>query len=75
MKLRSGEVLESGPVATTPGYASEPLTPEQLWDKFAECTAKTHTTAQAHELFDLLKTIDAQPSAHALPTCTTIFKD
>lgn len=75
MRLRNGEVLASGPVATIPGYAAEPLTPEQLWDKFASCTAKTHTPAQARELFDLLRDIDAQPSAHVLPTCTTIFND
>jgi len=75
MKLRNGEVLESGPVSTIPGYVGEPLTTEQLWSKFAECTAKTHTASQARELFGLLQKIDTQRSPHALPTCTSIFND
>ena len=75
MKLRNGEVLESGPIATIPGYANEPLTTEQLWDKFAECTAKTHTAVEARELFGLLQKVDALSSPHALPTCTSIFND
>ena len=75
MKLRTGEVLNSGPIATVPGYASEPLTTEQLWSKFADCTKKTHSESQARELFAVLQKIDAQPSAQAIPTCTSIFND
>jgi 2-methylcitrate dehydratase PrpD len=75
IKLHSGEVLESGPIATIPGYASEPLTTEQLWGKFADCTKKTHNSDGARELFDLLQKVDALPSAQALPTCTSIFRD
>ena len=75
MVLRNGEVLESGPIASVPGYASEPLTTEQLWGKFAECTAKTHTPAQARELFDVLQKVDSLSSAAQVPTCTSIFKD
>ncbi|MCY1544486.1 MmgE/PrpD family protein [compost metagenome] len=75
IKLHSGEVLESGPVATIPGYAAEPLTTEQLWGKFAECTKKTHNSESARELFDLLQKVDSLSSARALPTCTSIFRD
>ena len=75
MKLKSGEVIDSGPISTIPGYAAEPLTTEQLWDKFRECTLATHSQAQARELFDLLQRVDTLASAHALPTCLTIFKD
>jgi 2-methylcitrate dehydratase PrpD len=75
MKLKSGEIIESGPIATIPGYAAEPLTHDELWGKFRECTQQTHTNAQAFELFDLLQQIEKLPSAHALPTCTTIFQD
>jgi 2-methylcitrate dehydratase PrpD len=75
MKLKNGEVLDSGPIATIPGYAGEPLTTEELWGKFRECTHLTHTGAQARELFELLQNVDRLPSAQALPTCTTIFKD
>lgn len=75
MRLKSGEVIESGPIATIPGYASEPLTTEELWGKFRECTRLTHSDAQSRELFDLLQKVDTLPSAHALPTCETIFKE
>lgn len=75
MVLRNGEVLESGPIASVPGYASEPLTTEQLWGKFAECTARTHTPQQAKQLFDLLQKVDSLKSASELPTVQSIFKD
>ncbi|KRF22393.1 MmgE/PrpD family protein [Phycicoccus sp. Soil802] len=73
MTLRSGEVIESGPISTIPGHANDPLSTEQLWGKFRECTLKTHSEAEARELFDLLQKVDALPSTKALPTCTTIF--
>ena len=75
MVLRNGEVLESGPIASVPGYAGEPLTTEQLWGKFSECTAKSHTAPQAQELFDLLQKVDSLPTAMALPTCNSIFNN
>ena len=75
MILRDGEVIESGPIASVPGGAEEPLTTEQLWGKFRECTVATHSENEARELFDALQQIDSLPSAKALPTCTGIFKD
>lgn len=75
MTLKSGEVLDSGPIATIPGYASEPLTTEELWGKFSECTQFTHTPTEAKALFDLLQRIDELKSAHDLPTCNTIYQD
>ena len=75
MTLRSGEVIESGPISTIPGHANDPLTSEQLWEKFRECTANTHTETEARELFGLLQEIDSLPSASVLPTCTSIFND
>jgi hypothetical protein len=75
MRLRDGAVIESGPVSTIPGHADTPLTPEQLWGKFRECTLDTHNEADARQLFDLLQDIDSLPSASALPTCTAIFND
>lgn len=75
IRMRNGEVLDSGPVASIPGHANEPLTAEQLWGKFVECTTKTHSESEARELFDLLQRIDTLPSPRALPTCTTIFND
>jgi 2-methylcitrate dehydratase PrpD len=75
MRLRDGQVLESGPIASIPGHASEPLTDEQLWGKFVECTVKTHDKAQARELFELLQKIDSLSSVSELPTCKAIFND
>jgi len=75
MRLKSGEVIESGPIASVPGHASEPLTTEQLWSKFAECTSNTHTETEARELFGLLQRIDELPGVGALPTCISIFND
>lgn len=75
IKLKNGEVIDSGPIATIPGYASEPLTTEELWGKFRECTQFTHTDGQARELFGLLQQIDTLPNAMALPTCDAIFRD
>ncbi len=75
MTLRSGEVIESGPIASVPGGANEPLTSEQLWGKFRECTLNTHAEIDARELFNALQRIDSLPSAKVLPTCTGIFKN
>ena len=74
MTLKSGEVIDSGPIATIPGYAAEPLTRAELWGKFRSCTEQTHGDAAAKLLFDLLQSVDTLPSALALPTVTTIFK-
>ena len=73
MTLRNGEVIESGPIATVPGQAGEPLTREQVWDKFRECTAQTHSDDEARELFAALQRIDSLTSTDELPTCTSIF--
>lgn len=73
--LHSGEVIESGPIRTIPGHANDPLTAEQLWGKFRECTASTHSTVEARELFEALQTIDSATSTDILPTCTSIFND
>jgi 2-methylcitrate dehydratase PrpD len=75
MRLSNGEVIESGPVASIPGHASDPLTREQLWDKFLECTVNTHEESEARTLFDLLQKIDALDSTAQLPTCERIFND
>jgi 2-methylcitrate dehydratase PrpD len=73
IQLRSGEVLKSGPITSIPGHANDPLTPEQLWTKFRECTITTHSESEARILFDLLQKIDTLASARALPTCETLF--
>lgn len=75
MKMKDGEVLDSGPIATIPGYAAEPLTKDELWGKFRDCTRFTHSDEEARALFELLQKVDELASARDLPTCTTIFKN
>lgn len=74
LTLRDGDVVESGPIATIPGHANDPLTSEQLWAKFRECTIQTHTEDDARELFALLQKIDSLQSTADLPTCTSLFQ-
>lgn len=75
LRLKSGEILNSGPIASIPGHVNDPLTTEQVWGKFRECTRNTHTVLEARELFDLLQKVDALPSPKVLPTCTSIFQN
>lgn len=75
IRMKDGEVLDTGPIATIPGYAAEPLTTEELWGKFAACTAQTHSEQGARELFALLQRIDTLNSTDELPTCETIFEN
>lgn len=73
IRLASGEVLDSGAVAMIRGHAYDPMSTEELWTKFTECTARTHTGQQAKRLFGLLQAVEALPSVSELPSCETIF--
>jgi 2-methylcitrate dehydratase PrpD len=73
IRLNSGEVLDSGSVAKIRGHAYDPLSKDELWDKFAGCTERTHTKQQSRRLFDMLQAIDELPSIRELPSCETIF--
>jgi len=73
IRLRNGEVLDSGEIARIRGHAYDPMSPEELWTKFVECTARTHSGPEARRLFEMLQAIDTLPSVRDLPTCKTIF--
>jgi 2-methylcitrate dehydratase PrpD len=73
IRLKNGEMLDSGAIATIRGHAYDPMSTEELWEKFAQCTAKTHTRSEARRLFELLQAVDKLPSVRELPTCETIF--
>ncbi|RPI47002.1 MAG: MmgE/PrpD family protein [Betaproteobacteria bacterium] len=73
IRLTNGETLDSGPIKTIAGHADEPLSSAELWEKFAACTAHTHTRAQARALFDALQAVEELQSVAALPTCESIF--
>jgi len=62
-------------IATVRGHAYDPLTVDELWQKFADCTRRTHTPAQARMLFDLLQKVDELHSPLDLPTCDAVFED
>jgi 2-methylcitrate dehydratase PrpD len=73
IRLNSGEALDSGSIAIIRGHAYDPLSQDELWEKFAGCTARTHTKRQSRQLFDMLQAIDTLPSVRELPSCETIF--
>lgn len=73
IRLKNGEVLDSGPVAVIRGHAYDPMSVEELWEKFAECTARTHAKPEARRLFEMLQAVEELPSVRDLPTCETIF--
>jgi 2-methylcitrate dehydratase PrpD len=74
VRLKNGDVLDSGVITTIRGHANDPMSVEELWRKFEECTALTHSSAEAKRLFELLQRIDDLPSAKTLPTCGTILR-
>lgn len=74
VKLTDGRVLETGPIASIRGHANDPLSTEELWQKFIECTAKTHSESEARALFDACQALPNIASSRALPTCKTILK-
>ena len=73
VRLSSGEVLDSGEITRIRGHAYDPMSPEELWTKFAECTAKTHAEPEARALFGQLQNVDTLRSVRDLPTCGKIF--
>jgi 2-methylcitrate dehydratase PrpD len=74
LRLQNGEVLDSGPIASARGQVADPMTIEEQWAKFLDCTALTHAEPQARQVFDMLQSVECLTSARALPTCDTIFK-
>ena len=73
IRLKNGEVRDSGDIARIRGHAYDPMSPEELWTKFVECTARTHSGPEARRLFEMLQAVDQLPSVRDLPTCKAIF--
>jgi 2-methylcitrate dehydratase PrpD len=73
LRLNNGDVLDSGAVTVIRGHADDPMSVDELWEKFADCTARTHSPAQARALFDRLQAIDALSSVRDLPSCAAVF--
>jgi len=68
VRLVDGTLLDSGQVSSIHGHAADPVTADEHWTKFQECTARTHTRAAARTLFDMLQQVETLTSARALPT-------
>lgn len=66
--LKSGKVLYSGEITSIKGHAEDPLTRDELWKKFKECTAKVHSETGSKAIFDQVMQIDKLPHLRDLPT-------
>jgi 2-methylcitrate dehydratase PrpD len=75
IRLANGEVLDSGEIARIRGHAYDPMGADELWTKFVECTARTHSGGEAKALFALLQAVEQLPSARELPTCKALFRE
>lgn len=68
IRLNSGEELDTGKVTKIPGHAYSPLTTEELWEKFRQCTARTHGDADSKALFDTAQRLVGLESTSELST-------
>jgi 2-methylcitrate dehydratase PrpD len=73
ISLEDGTRLDTGPITSIKGHAYDPLSTAELWQKFQECTARTHTEAASRELFNQAQRIAELPSALALPTSSELL--
>ncbi len=72
--MRDGSKLDTGAITTVRGHAFDPLSTEELWEKFQECTAKTHTPEAARALFDASQKLPDIASTSELPTSVGLFQ-
>ena len=73
VRMKNGTVFDTGEITTVLGHAFDPLSTDQLWAKFRECTAKTHSDAAAHLLFDRSQMLPDLTSTADLPTADRVF--
>jgi hypothetical protein len=73
IRFKNGETLDSGEIVRIRGHAYDPMNVDELWEKFADCTARTHTQAEAKRLFEMLQSVDELKSVLDLPTCEKVF--
>ena len=73
IKLKNGQVLDTGEIRTVRGHAFDPLSTEEMWEKFRECTMHTHSDADARLLFDRTQKLPDLKSTADLPTAHGLF--
>ena len=71
--LKNGEALDTGKVTKIPGHALDPFSAAEIWEKFRECTARTHSNADARALFDATQQLPDLASTADLPTANNLF--
>ena len=75
IRLQDGSSLDSGVIARVRGHAYDPLSVDELWQKFGDCTQRTHSRQEARALFDMLQAVEKLSSPLDLPTCKSIVDD
>ena len=70
VELAGGETLTSPQVRCARGHVGNPLSRDELWQKFRECLGPRFAAAQAQRMFDLLQNLERVSAlgeiAHAL---------
>ena len=75
IRLKNGGTLDTGEIRTVRGHAFDPLTTDELWQKFRECTVKTHSESDARLLFERTQSVADLKSTADLPTAVSVFAD
>ncbi|TGR23054.1 MULTISPECIES: MmgE/PrpD family protein [unclassified Mesorhizobium] len=73
VQLKGGKTFDTGEIRTVLGHAFDPLSTEQLWEKFRECTVTTHSDAEAELLFARSQMLPDLASTAELPTKAHLF--
>lgn len=73
VRLKDGTGHDSGRLTHIHGHAWDPVTRDELWAKFQECSARSHGATEAWALFDMCMQIDRLESARALPGSDKVF--
>ena len=64
--MRDGRRFDSAPVHRPRGHATAPLREDELRAKFTDCLASAGAEAEAAQLYEVLRHLEALPSARAL---------
>jgi 2-methylcitrate dehydratase PrpD len=64
--LKNGTVLDSGPLRFAKGHMRNPLSRQELFSKFRDCTKSALSEAASERLFERLQALERQPGAAAI---------
>jgi 2-methylcitrate dehydratase PrpD len=66
IEMTNGAIIESRPVYEARGSAGQPLSRDDLWEKFQDCSTGTTAEPQARSLFERLQSLDQVTSISAI---------